>query len=474
MHDSLKKITYTIHGTHCASCEVLIERKLREIDGIKKVDVNHATGRTVVHCECEPDLTKMQAAIAHDGYTIEAGDASPQPSDRNTSRDYLHIGAIFLIVVAIYLIARQFDLIPDIGVSDKMGYGFVFAIGLVAATSTCLAVTGGLLLGMSAKYAERHPGLSGAQKFKPTLAFNAGRIVGYTAFGAAIGGIGSAISLSSRATGLVTIVASVVMILLGLQLLKLFPKLQRFHPRMPKFLAHKIHDLSNSDQPFTPFILGAGTFFLPCGFTQALQLYVLSQGDAVKGGLIMLAFSLGTLPALLSLSIISSFAKGRFQGYFLKFAGVVVLLLGMFNIRSGFTLAAPGFDFASLFQRDEGNVAGTVDSNAVMRDGKQIVEMTVDGLDYYPYRFTVRAGIPVEWRIDGRKAAGCGRAIALPTLNTVRYLSDREITVISFTPTQPGTIPFSCPMGMTKPGSKFIVVSDAGSDSKLERAFQNL
>jgi sulfite exporter TauE/SafE len=73
-------------------------------------------------------------------------------------------------------------------------------------------------------------------------------------------------------------------------------------PRIPKFLAHKIHDLSTRGTKGAALALGASTFFLPCGFTQALQLYVLSKGSFVIGALTMLAFVLGTLPALTSLS----------------------------------------------------------------------------------------------------------------------------------------------------------------------------
>ena len=55
----------------------------------------------------------------------------------------------------------------------------------------------------------------------------------------------------------------------------------------------------------------------------------LRKGDVLTGALTMLAFALGTLPALLSLSAISSFAKGAFQRRFLQVAGAAVILLGI-------------------------------------------------------------------------------------------------------------------------------------------------
>src|SRR5205085_9452647 len=119
-------------------------------------------------------------------------------------------------VVAAYVILRQFDLLPKgFAISKDMSYGFVFLIGLVAAFSSCLAVTGGLLLAVAAKYSERHPNLDGLQKFKPTLYFNIGRVVSYTILGGAVGGLGSVFTLSQKGTGVLSIIASLIMIVLG-------------------------------------------------------------------------------------------------------------------------------------------------------------------------------------------------------------------------------------------------------------------
>jgi len=77
---------------------------------------------------------------------------------------------------------------------------------------------------------------------------------------------------------MLTIAASIVMILLGLQMLRLFPALTRLIPTMPKAISHRIHDLAERRTKAGAFVLGAVTFFLPCGLTQALELYVLAKG----------------------------------------------------------------------------------------------------------------------------------------------------------------------------------------------------
>ncbi len=222
-----------------------------------------------------------------------------------------------------------------------MTLGLVFVIGLVASVSSCMAITGGLLLALAAKYNEMAVG-GAAQRFLPHLSFNAGRLVGYAGFGALTGLVGSALMISPEVSAALTIAASVLMLAIGLQMLGLLPPLTHLL-RMPRSLQHRVHDLVASKSGVAAFALGAATFFLPCGFTLALQLYVLAQGSPLHGALTMFVFALGTLPALLSLSMLSSFVTGRMQGYFLKLAGAAVIMLGFLNIQYGLVQAGSGY-----------------------------------------------------------------------------------------------------------------------------------
>jgi sulfite exporter TauE/SafE len=390
---------------------------------------------------------------------------------KNSPRDYAEIGAAFLIITAILFGLGQLDLLPkQFGLSETMSYGLVFVIGVVASVSSCIAVTGGLLVAVAAKYNEASTALTPVQRMKPHIYFNAGRILSYTLLGGAIGALGSALTLSPEINGVLTLVASVVMMLLGLQMLRLLPGLTRFLPTMPKAFSHLIHDLAERDANGGAFVLGAATFFLPCGFTQALQLYVLAKGSFSIGALTMLAFSLGTLPALLSLSAMSSFASGNVQRHFLKFAGAAVIVLGIANIQYGLVLTGSAMNVASVApsappaetppaqktatQEPPAQTAATQEK----QQDKQVVVMRIDGFNYVPNRFTVKQGVPVEWRIDASEAAACGRFLLAPGLGIRKLLSDRNTTMISFIPQQAGEFGFNCGMGMMTPGSKFTVV----------------
>jgi uncharacterized protein len=460
----MRKTHLKIEGMHCANCEVLVERRLKTVAGVQGVKANASSGNVKVFHTGQLDVRDLKKAIEDDGYTIASSsvttpdDASRGAQSRTT--DYKETGAVLLILVAIYIVLRQLDIVPDrLSIPSTISYGLAFAIGVVASLSTCIAVTGGLLVAVAAKYNVASAHLTALQRFKPHIYFNIGRIVSYTILGGAVGALGSTLALSDRMNGILVIAASVVMIALGLQMLKLLPSLGMFQPRMPKFIAHAIHDLSDRKVKGGALILGASTFFLPCGFTQALQLYVLSKGSFETGALAMLAFALGTLPALLSLSALSSFTTGAFQRYFVKFAGVAVVLLGFFNIQSGATLTSLSADATAPTPG-----AATQASNQGLQpipitDGKQVVNMKLIGYTYEPHQFAVVAGVPVEWRIDARQAVGCGRFLIAPKAGVRSVLSSADVNVLTFTPQQAGEIYFNCSMGMMTRNSKFIVTA---------------
>ena len=175
-----------------------------------------------------------------------------------------------------------------------MTVGVAFVTGLVAAFSSCIAVSGGLLLALSTRYRALHPEMSRTDAFKINASFNVGRIVSYTVLGGLLGALGKSLTISPKISGLITVLASVAMILVGFRLLNLFPGLQRFAPSIPKWISRR---MPKADSRVGFSVLHC--LVLPHSFalwlTQALQLYVLSSGSMI-GRTTMLAFSLELCP----------------------------------------------------------------------------------------------------------------------------------------------------------------------------------
>jgi uncharacterized protein len=453
MSDPTRTLQATIDGMHCINCADAVERLLRSVPQVQRARVYYPSGRATITHGAGLDIGTLQSALAPDGYTLAPGAQEAAPR-RKTARDYVEIGLVLVAVGAIALALHRFRLLPHgLSVSDEMGYGLVLVIGLVASVSSCLAITGGLLVGLAAKYNAATPHMSSRARLIPHLHFNLGRGVSYTLLGGAIGGLGAALSLSPATTGALTLVASAIMVLLGLNLLGLLPSISRYLPRLPRALSARLYNAASPETKGAAFLLGGATFFLPCGFTQALQLYVLSKGGFVTGALTMLAFALGTLPALLSLSTISVFARGALQRHFLRFAGAVVVLLAILNVPYGLLLAGGDMNSAGATGPAAGKSAETPGTTETQR-----ISMKIVGLDYQPHQLTVKQGIPVQWWIDASEADGCGRLLVVPRLRIQKLLSGTSTTLITFMPEQPGEYAFNCGMGMMTPDSKIVVV----------------
>lgn len=332
---STKTYTFHVHGMHCKSCSILITHALSEVAGIEKVVVNEHSHTAII--ESSRDVPPEQLAveltkyIEKDGYTL----ALEKKKHEARWRD------LFLAIPIVALIATAFILLQYAGLVDlinaeQVSYPVAFVIGLVASVSSCLAVVGGLLLSVAANYAKSE------RKVKPQLYFHIGRLVTFFVLGGAIGMLGSAFSLSTAATVTLSIIIGIVMLILGVNLLDVFPAARKLQFFMPKFLTHQSAKVKSIEHDAAPLLIGASTFFLPCGFTQSMQLYTLSTGDFLTGALTMFVFALGTLPVLALISVTSmKLGKGKTGSVFFKTAGLLVILFALLNILNA--LVAAGY-----------------------------------------------------------------------------------------------------------------------------------
>ena len=430
-----------IAGMTCQSCEILLERKLRKIPGVLEVAINHRTGtaRITANAASIPDADRIEKIITDSGYQLGTDHRSSEPSHKK----WLEIGACLLIIFALYKVLQVFDLVAFApSTSGALSYGGIFVIGLVAGTSSCLAVAGGLLLSLAAKHNELFSAETPWQKFRPLLHFNIGRLFSYFVLGGLVGLIGQSITLSTKMTGYLSIMIAFIMLYIALTILHIIPQ-GSFPIRPPKRLSHWIAGLSESKNPAAPFTLGAMTFFLPCGFTQSLQLVALASGNFLTGAFTMFIFALGTLPSLLGLSTIASTAQGTASRLFLRFSGALVLMLALFNLNSGFALTGINLD---AFFRSPTPVLG---NGPDVSGGVQTISMNITPNGYDPPNLTIHSGIPVRWLIDGTQARGCTSVLVVPDLNITRPLQ-AGINEIDFTAAHPGQLAFSCSMGMVR------------------------
>lgn len=338
-----QKYTFHVHGMHCNACVLMIESELGELSYITNVTSSLKNNSVEVIGDFgnktpEQIAQELTIPLKSHGYTIlvEEKQYSPRWTD-------FKIAVPVALGFAVLFVVLQKMGIVNLVNAGNVTYGTAFVIGIVASLSTCMAVVGGLVLSMSATFAKE------GDKIRPQLMFHGGRIVAFFILGGMIGAIGSAFTLNTSATFILSLIIGIVMLILGINLLDTFAWAKKLQPTMPRFIAKHAHGVSKFNHTLTPILVGVGTFFLPCGFTQSMQLYTLTTGSFLNGGLTMLAFALGTLPVLALISFSSfSIQKSSKAGIFFKTAGLIVIMFAIFNLINSLVvigLIPPIFNF---------------------------------------------------------------------------------------------------------------------------------
>ncbi|MEK7664200.1 MAG: sulfite exporter TauE/SafE family protein [Patescibacteria group bacterium] len=468
-----KEHTYYIKGMHCASCEILIEKKLLEIPEVKSVEASTNSGKATIEYEGErPNVETLNHIFQKDNYSFFNNEYEAKKFDGVNKKEKLANKTLVAFNIAIFIIIA-FLLLDRIGVSGFLNVTSTssllsfFGFGILAGLSSCAALVGGIVLSMSKQWQELYAKeQSSINKFQPYFLFNVGRVLSYGIFGGLLGLLGSRLQLSLGVISFLVISISFLMIVLAFQMLGI-RAFQKFQVSIPKFITRKIaNDLpamhahalqagNNFNGKYMPFVMGAATFFLPCGFTITAQSLALLSGNYIQGALIMGFFALGTAPMLLliGLSTVKFLEKPHLSQTFSKVAGFLLMFFALFNIST--QMSVLGVDIGSVFANDSQVSLSNKDGLALVVDGKQLIKMTVHGLGYEPNYFKIRAGIPVRWEITASGQPGCARGavVARGLLeDNVVYLNPTkgEVTTAEFTPEKAGRYAFSCTMNMAR------------------------
>lgn len=459
MEAGVKTKILRIGGMTCVHCQNKIERKLKNTAGIKKAEVNYNDGSAII--TYDTDIIKLK-----DIYGIIRGLDYEVLENSQTLSDGKHVIGILILVLALYMFAKHLgitELFNAFPLAEAgMGYGMLFIIGLVTSVH-CIAMCGGINLSQCIPGAVRGESGKPFAALRPSLLYNFGRVVSYTVVGAIVGTLGSAISFTGTMKGIVQIAAGIFMVIMGINMLGLFPWLRKFSLRMPRIFAGKIE--SKKSENNSPLVVGLLNGLMPCGPLQAMQLYALSTGSPVKGALSMLIFSLGTVPLMFGLGALSSVMSKKFTRKVMRVGAVLVVILGLFMFSSGMSLS--GFSGSVL-----GGTAGSGDaSEVVIEDGTQVISSTLSS-GKYP-QITVQAGIPVKWIINAPEGTinGCNNRMIIPEYD-IEYQFKTGENVIEFTPEETGNFSYSCWMGMIR--GRITVVAEEAEAGQEEDYAENI
>jgi sulfite exporter TauE/SafE len=168
--------------------------------------------------------------------------------------------------------------------------------------------------------------------------YNSGRILTYGVLGAILGALGMGMKLAGYQQ--VLSITLGILLLLGLFLPKILllnnSVLLTFNMKLKGWFTSWMKQKSLQ----ALFITGLLNGLLPCGLIYVALAGATSSGETIKGALFMAVFGLGTLPAMFSVSFISSISK-RFRLYLSHTAPVLTFVMGVLLVVRGLGLGIP-------------------------------------------------------------------------------------------------------------------------------------
>lgn len=206
-----------------------------------------------------------------------------------------------------------------------------FVIGLVGA-GHCMGMCGGIASMLSI-------GQSQPSKLIP-LFYNLGRLASYAIIGALVGGAVSSISEVGQLNNVLVwlrIAAAIFMILLACYIGRWWHGLvyiEKLGQTLWKFISPAGNSLLPLKSPVHAIPFGFVWGWLPCGLVYSTLTWSAVSGSAANGALVMLAFGLGTLPAMLLVGHSANFLN-KLQNNVI-FRHIVALALLTYGIYTGY------------------------------------------------------------------------------------------------------------------------------------------
>lgn len=303
----------------CPECENEVAAALLHTRGVISAEVSYrAASARVEYDPAITDAARISAALTDTGYAFGG-----------SGRDGMVADAVSLAAIAVLavLLPRLTMLVPVPALTAGAGCGTVFVIGLLSGVH-CIGMCGGILLTQCG--AASQCGHAGGAAL-----YNLGRVVSYAAMGAVFGALGSAISYDRAFRSMLFTMCGLLVALIGLRMWGV-PLLRRIsaalHPALP-LPANAAHGARGR-----ALAVGLLTGLMPCGAMSAVWLMSAASGSWARGAAYMLAFALGTAPAMLLFGALGALIPKRYNKYILKVSTVLIIALGLALMIKGLKL----------------------------------------------------------------------------------------------------------------------------------------
>ena len=210
-------------------------------------------------------------------------------------------------------------------------YTMALTTGLLGA-GHCIGMCGGIVTALSIS----GEGQRGGWMFH--LLYNVGRTTTYTLIGFLVGWLGSAIAYSDafkEVSKIILVGSDIFIILVGLGTAGCFSFINMSKLDFPgpiKMMTEAVGRLRQLPPGIAALPIGLIMGFLPCGFLYAMAITAAQTADPVTGAIFMLVFGIGTAPSLFFFGLAAHWLGTKARLWMMRGAGVMVALMGFWNL----------------------------------------------------------------------------------------------------------------------------------------------
>ena len=210
--------------------------------------------------------------------------------------------------------------------SEPLSVVTAFVLGLLG-SAHCMGMCGGIAATIGLRQHQKRIG--------HLLGYNFGRVISYSIAGALVGSLGFLLKGEILGLALRTF-AGLLLIAMGLYIAKWWQgllqveKLGGYAWRFIQPFAARLLPVESAKQAIT---LGFFWGWLPCGLVYSTLLWSATAQSASQSALLMLAFGVGTLPAMLLTGILAQQAQSLLANQYVRsISGLMVIVFGIYTI----------------------------------------------------------------------------------------------------------------------------------------------
>lgn len=211
--------------------------------------------------------------------------------------------------------------------SDWLGALMIGVLG----SAHCMGMCGGIASAIGLTSVSNSSNSRGGKFFTP-LFYNMGRLVSYALTGAIIGGAvasASQIATDFAVLNWLRLLSAIVMIVLALYIGQWWQGLlaiEKLGQHLWKYISPVTTRLLPLKSPLHALPLGFLWGWLPCGLVYSTLTWAAVSGSALNGASIMLAFGIGTLPAMLMVGVGATYLNKVKNSVLFRQLGATLLL----------------------------------------------------------------------------------------------------------------------------------------------------